>query len=33
MRPYAFVLRTCVLVALVLASALMAGWKWDHLLH
>jgi hypothetical protein len=33
MRPYAFIFRSCVLVSLVLASALMAGWKWDHLAH
>ena len=29
---YAFIFRSCVLVSLLLASALMAGWKWDHIL-
>jgi hypothetical protein len=33
MRPYAFILRTCVLASLVLTSMFMAGWKWDHLPH
>ena len=31
MRTYAFLFRLCVLAALVAASALMAGWKWDHI--
>jgi hypothetical protein len=30
MRPYTFIFRVSVLVALVLASAYMAGWKWDR---
>jgi hypothetical protein len=29
MQLYAFILRSCVLVSLVLASSFMAGWKWD----
>jgi hypothetical protein len=28
LRPYAFIFRLSVLVALVLTSAFMAGWKW-----
>ena len=28
MRPYAFIFRLSMLVALVLSSAYMAGWKW-----
>jgi hypothetical protein len=31
MRLYVFIFRSCVLVSLVLTSAFMAGWKWDHL--
>ena len=30
MRPYAFIFRLSILVALVLASAYMAGWKWGR---
>jgi hypothetical protein len=28
LRPYVFIFRLSVLVALVLTSAFMAGWKW-----
>ncbi len=33
LRPYAFFIRLSVLTALVLASFVGAGWKWDHLVH
>ena len=31
MRPFIF--RLSIVVALVLTSAFMAGWKWDHIAH
>ena len=31
MRIYPFVFRLCVLACLIAGSALMAGWKWEHL--
>jgi hypothetical protein len=31
MRPYVFFMRVAVLTALVLASIMCAGWKWDKL--
>jgi hypothetical protein len=33
MKTYAFILRFAVLLSLVLASAFMAGWKWEHFTH
>jgi hypothetical protein len=33
MRQYSFILRACVVLSLLLASAFMAGWKWEHLPH
>jgi hypothetical protein len=33
MRPYAFIFRLSVLAGLVLASALMGGWKWELVHH
>ena len=33
MRAYTFVIRLSVLACLVAGSALMAGWKWDQLMH
>jgi len=30
LRPYAFIFRLSILVALVLTSAFMAGWKWGN---
>lgn len=30
MRPYPFIFRVSVLVALVLTAAFMAGWKWGN---
>jgi len=31
MRPHAFFTRLSVVTALVLASFVGAGWKWDHI--
>ena len=31
MRAYAMTVRLSVLGALVLASMVLGGWKWDHL--
>jgi hypothetical protein len=33
MRPYALAFRLSVLAGLVLASAVMGGWKWELLPH
>jgi len=33
LKSYAFIFRLSVLAALVLTSALMAGWKWEHITH
>jgi hypothetical protein len=33
LRSYAFILRLSVLASLVLTSAFMAGWKWEHIVH
>jgi hypothetical protein len=33
MHIYPFVFRLCVLACLIAGSALMAGWKWEHLSH
>jgi hypothetical protein len=33
MRPHVFILRLTVLASLVLASALLGGWKWELFPH
>jgi len=33
LKPYAFIFRLSVLLTLVLTSAFMAGWKWDHIIR
>jgi hypothetical protein len=33
MRQYAFILRVCVVLSLVLTSLFMAGWKWERFPH
>jgi len=33
LKSYAFIIRLSVLASLVLTSAFMAGWKWEHLPH
>ncbi len=33
LKSYAFIIRLSVLASLVLTSAFMAGWKWEHIAH
>ena len=33
MRMYPFIFRLCVFACLILGSAFMAGWKWEHFTH
>jgi hypothetical protein len=33
LKSYAFIFRLTVLLSLVLTSAFMAGWKWEHIAH
>lgn len=33
MKSYAFIFRIAVVLSLVLTSAFMASWKWEHFPH